>query len=124
MDLDEVDAYLCTLDGVRARRTGGRRGWYVDGLLVARADAPGTVLVRLGGADRERLVTTHPRRSGCRPVGRRTPRCRPISTATPRPCGAPCASRGSGSAPRAADRGRRHTVLRQFSGQAPRTRSR
>jgi len=67
MDLDEVDAYLCSLDGVRARRTGGRRAWYVDGLLVARADAPGTVLVRLGGADRERLVTTHPDTFGVPP---------------------------------------------------------
>ena len=67
MTLDDVDAYLRTLDGVRPRKVEGRRAWYVDGLLVARADAPGTLLVRLGGADRERLVTAYPDAFGVPP---------------------------------------------------------
>ena len=67
MTLDEVDAYLLTLDGCRRRTVDGRRAWYVDGLLVARADAPGTLLVRLGGVDRERLVTAYPETFGVPP---------------------------------------------------------
>lgn len=67
MTLDDVDAHLRTLDGVRARSAGGHRAWYVDGLLVARADAPGTLLVRLGGPDRERLVAAHPATFGVPP---------------------------------------------------------
>ncbi|GAB3885450.1 hypothetical protein [Terrabacter terrigena] len=67
MTLDEVEAYLLTLEGVRARRVDGRRAWYVGGLLVARADAPGTLLVRLGGAERERLVTARPDTFGVPP---------------------------------------------------------
>ena len=67
MTLDDVDACLRTLDGVRARRAGGRRAWYVDGLLVARADAAGTLLVRLGGPDREKLVAAHPQTFGVPP---------------------------------------------------------
>ena len=67
MTLDEVGAHLLTLAGCRARSTGGRRAWYVDGLLVARADAPGTLLVRLGGDDRERLVSAHPETFGVPP---------------------------------------------------------
>ena len=67
MTLEEVEAYLLTLDGVRARRTGCRRAWYVDGLLVARVDAPGKLLVRLGGTDRERLVAAHPQTFGVPP---------------------------------------------------------
>ncbi|WP_323097974.1 hypothetical protein [Intrasporangium sp. YIM S08009] len=68
MTLDDVEAYLATLEGCRARRVDGRRAWYVDGLLVARADAPGTLLVRLGGADRERLVAQHPDTFGVPPA--------------------------------------------------------
>ncbi|WP_020145679.1 hypothetical protein [Terracoccus sp. 273MFTsu3.1] len=67
MTLDDVDEYLRTLDGVRTRRTDGRRAWYVDGLLVARADAAGTLLVRLGGRDREQLVSAHPGTFGVPP---------------------------------------------------------
>jgi hypothetical protein len=67
MTLDDVDAHLRALDGVRARNTEGRRAWYVDGLLVARADAPGTLLVRLGGRDRERLVSADPTTFGVPP---------------------------------------------------------
>lgn len=67
MTLDDVDAYLGALDGCRARRVEGRRAWYVDGLLVAREDAPGTLLVRLGGAERERVVTAHPETFGVPP---------------------------------------------------------
>ena len=67
MTLDDVDAYLGALEGCRARRVDGRRAWYVDGLLVARADAPGTLLVRLGGDERERLVTAYPGTFGVPP---------------------------------------------------------
>ncbi|MEW1954639.1 hypothetical protein [Terrabacter sp. NPDC080008] len=67
MDLGGVGAYLSTLDGMRCRRARGRPAWYVGGLLVARADAPGTVLVRLGGADRDRLVSAHPETFGVPP---------------------------------------------------------
>jgi hypothetical protein len=67
MTLDDVDAYLGTLEGCRARSVGGRRAWYVDGLLVARADTGGTLLVRLGGSDRERLVSDHPDTFGVPP---------------------------------------------------------
>ncbi len=68
MTLDDVEAFLATLAGCRARRVDGRRGWYVDGLLVARTDAPGTLLVRVGGTDRERLVTDHPDTFGVPPA--------------------------------------------------------
>jgi len=67
MTLDDVDVYLATLEGCRARRVAGRRAWYVDGLLVARVDAPGTLLMRLGGPDRERLVAEHPDTFGVPP---------------------------------------------------------
>jgi hypothetical protein len=67
MTLDDVDAYLLALDGCRARTVDGRRAWFVDGLLVARADAPGTLLVRVGGDDRERLVTAYPGTYGVPP---------------------------------------------------------
>jgi hypothetical protein len=67
MTLDDVDAHLRALDGVRARGAGGRRAWYVDGLLVAREDAPGTLLLRLGGHDRERLVSADPATFGVPP---------------------------------------------------------
>ncbi len=68
MTLDEVRAFLATLEGCHARRVDGRQGWYVDGLLVARTDAPGTLLVRLGGTDRERLVAQHPDTFGVPPA--------------------------------------------------------
>ena len=68
MTLDDVEAFLATLEGCRARRVDGRRAWYVGGLLVARTDAPGTLLVRLGGQDRERLVTEHPGTFGVPPA--------------------------------------------------------
>jgi hypothetical protein len=67
MTLDEVDASLAVLDGVRRRSVDGRTAWYVGGLLVAREDTPGTLLVRLGGADRERLVSAHPDTFGVPP---------------------------------------------------------
>ncbi|GAA5021258.1 hypothetical protein GCM10023258_10500 [Terrabacter aeriphilus] len=67
MTLDDVDTCLGTLEGIRARRSDARRAWYVDGLLVARADAAGTVLVRLGGRDREQLVAAHPDTFGVPP---------------------------------------------------------
>ena len=68
MTLDEVDGALTELDGCRRRRAGDRTAWYVDGLLVAREDTPGTLLVRLGGADREQLVSAHPDTFGVPPT--------------------------------------------------------
>lgn len=67
MTLDAVDATLATLEGVRRRRVDGRTAWYVGSLLVAREDSPGTLMVRLGGTDRERLVDTHPTTFGVPP---------------------------------------------------------
>jgi hypothetical protein len=55
-----------TLDGCRRRRIEDRVGWYVGGLLAARHDSPGTLLVRLGGTDRERLLAAYPDTSACR----------------------------------------------------------
>ncbi|MGW5240847.1 hypothetical protein ACWEOW_18095 [Monashia sp. NPDC004114] len=67
MTLDEVDAMLGGLEGCRRRNVDGRVAWYVGSLLVAREDAPGTLLVRLGGIDREGLVETHPETFGVPP---------------------------------------------------------
>ena len=67
MTLEEVNATLTALEGCRRRRVARRTAWYVDGLLVAREDAPGTLLVRLGGSDREHLVTAHPKTFGVPP---------------------------------------------------------
>ena len=41
--------------------------WYVDDRLVVRQDEPGTVMVRVGGADRERLLLAHPDTFGVPP---------------------------------------------------------
>ena len=62
-----MDEYLRTLDGCRPRTTDGRHAWYVDGLLIARDDGAGMLLVRLGGADRERFLTAYPETFGVPP---------------------------------------------------------
>ncbi|GAB3054448.1 hypothetical protein GCM10027053_14080 [Intrasporangium mesophilum] len=67
MTLEEVDALLGALEGCRRRNVDGRTAWYVGGLLVAREDSPGTLLVRVGGEDRERLVEAHPGTFGVPP---------------------------------------------------------
>jgi hypothetical protein len=60
MDLDDVARAAAGIDGVRERRQGGRRGWYLDSRLVAREDDPETLLVRCGFGARERLVDRSP----------------------------------------------------------------
>jgi len=67
MDVEEVDAFVAGLDGCRRRRADGRTGWYVDGLLVVRPDAPGTILVRVDSAQREQLLARHPETFGVPP---------------------------------------------------------
>lgn len=68
MDLEDVDAFVAGLDGCRQRRVDGRTGWYVDGLLVVRPDAPGTLLIRVGPSLRERLLAAHPDTFGVPPA--------------------------------------------------------
>ena len=41
--------------------------WFVDDRLVVRHDVPGTVLVRVGFEDRERLLEAHPDTFGVPP---------------------------------------------------------
>lgn len=67
MDLEDVDSYLTGLDGIRRRRADGRTTWSVDGLLVARTDAPGTLVVRAARSQRGPLLTAHPDTSGVPP---------------------------------------------------------
>lgn len=67
MDLEDVDSFLTGLDGVRRRRVDGRTAWYVDGLLVARTDAPGTLLVRVARSGRGPLLVAHPGTFGVPP---------------------------------------------------------
>ena len=63
----EIEAVLAGLDGCRRRRSGRRTGWYVSGLLVARPDTPGTMLIRITRAEREPLVTAQPETFGVPP---------------------------------------------------------
>lgn len=67
MDLEDVDSFLTGLDGVRRRRVDARTAWYVDGLLVARTDAPGTLLVRVARSERVPLLAAHPGSFGVPP---------------------------------------------------------
>lgn len=67
MDLEDVDIYLAGLDGIRRRRVEGRTAWYVDGLLMARTDAPGTLLVRMARSERGPLLAAHPDTFGVPP---------------------------------------------------------
>ncbi|GAA2732344.1 hypothetical protein GCM10009867_08020 [Pedococcus aerophilus] len=67
MTLDEVDEFATSLPGCRRKGHPGRVAWYVDDRLVVRQDLPGTVLVRVDFADRERLVDAHPGTFGVPP---------------------------------------------------------
>lgn len=60
MDLDEVAAAALELDGVRESTVRGRRTWTVGGRLVARAEDPTTLVVRVELEDREQYVARHP----------------------------------------------------------------
>ncbi|MDV3220708.1 hypothetical protein [Intrasporangium sp.] len=67
MGLDEVDEFATSLPGCRRKGHPGRIAWYVDNRLVVREDAPGTLLVRVGFADREALLASHPETFGVPP---------------------------------------------------------
>jgi hypothetical protein len=67
MDLEEVDAFVRSLEGCTQRRSDGHVGWYVDGLLVVRPDAPGTILIRVDMSQREALLAQHPDTFGVPP---------------------------------------------------------
>ena len=67
MTLEEVDRYATSLPGCRRKGPPGRVAGYVDDRLVVRQDEPGTLLVRVGGADRERLLELHPETFGVPP---------------------------------------------------------
>jgi hypothetical protein len=67
VDLDDIDAVTATLDGCKRKGHPGRVAWYVDNRLVVRQDEPGTVLVRVDFADRERLLAEHPETFGVPP---------------------------------------------------------
>lgn len=60
IDLERLAAHALGLAGVRERTTGGRRGWYLDGRLVARQEDEAFVVVRCDFARRERLLDVHP----------------------------------------------------------------
>ena len=67
VDLEQIDAYATSLAGCKRKGHPGRVAWYVDDRLVVRQDEPGTVLVRVGFEDRERLLTEHPDTFGVPP---------------------------------------------------------
>ena len=58
MDMDDVSALATRMDDVREVVRKGKRGWYLDGRLVAREERPGMLLVRCGFAERERLLAS------------------------------------------------------------------
>ena len=65
--LDEIDEYATSLAGCRRKGHPGRLAWSVDNRLVVRQDEPGTVLVRVGFEDRERLLARYPQTFGVPP---------------------------------------------------------
>lgn len=67
MELEEIKKYLRSLGGCQPRKTAGRIGWYVDGLLVMRPDAAGTILIRVPRCNREQLLHEHPETFGVPP---------------------------------------------------------
>ena len=60
IDLEHLARHAVSLDGVRERVTGGRRGWYWNGRLVARQQDDESVVVRCAFDERERLLLDHP----------------------------------------------------------------
>jgi hypothetical protein len=65
--LDDIDQFATSLAGCKRKGHPGRVAWYVDDRLVVRQDEPGTVLVRVGFEDRERLLQAHPDTFGVPP---------------------------------------------------------
>jgi hypothetical protein len=65
--IEDVDAVATSLPGVRRSGRPGRLTWRVGGRLVVREDVPGTLVVRVGLADRERLLAQHPETFGVPP---------------------------------------------------------
>jgi hypothetical protein len=60
VDLEQLARHAVSLEGVRERTAGGRRGWYVAGRLVARQEDDESVVVRSDFDARERLLEEHP----------------------------------------------------------------
>ncbi len=60
IDLEDLARHALSLDGVRERAAGGRRGWYLDGRLVARQEDHESVVVRCAFSTREDLLVEHP----------------------------------------------------------------
>ena len=59
IDLERLGRHALSLDGVR-ERGGRRRGWYLDGRLVARQEDDESVVVRCAFEAREALLFEHP----------------------------------------------------------------
>ena len=60
IDLERLARHALSLDGVRERDSGGRRGWYWSGRLVARQEDDESVVVRCAFDIREHLLVAHP----------------------------------------------------------------
>src|SRR4029077_15980297 len=60
IDLERLATHALSLDGVRERASGGRRGWYWSGRLVARQEDDESVVVRCAFDLRERMLVAHP----------------------------------------------------------------
>lgn len=60
IDLERLGRHALSLDGVRERGAGRRRGWYCDGRLVARVEDDQSVVVRCAFDTREDLLAGHP----------------------------------------------------------------
>ena len=60
IDLERLAQHALSLDGVRERTSGGHRGWYLDGRLVAREQDRESVVVRCAFDVREQLLVDHP----------------------------------------------------------------
>lgn len=71
VDLDDIHEFTTTLDGCKRKGHPGRVAWYVDDRLVVRQDDLGTVVIRVGFEDRERLLEEHPETFGLPPAWER-----------------------------------------------------
>jgi hypothetical protein len=60
IELELLGRHALSLDGVRERASGGRRGWYWNGRLVARQEDDESVVVRCDFDTRESLLVAHP----------------------------------------------------------------
>ncbi len=60
IDLEHLARHALSLDGVHERDSGGRRGWYWSGRLVARQEDEESVVVRCAFDIREGLLVSHP----------------------------------------------------------------